>query len=287
MVTIQAPVKVNLTLEVLGRRTDGYHEVRSVIQTIGLCDTLHMEPRRRVTFRCDLPEWDPAASLVSKAIRLLREAAGREGGALVQVTKRIPLLSGLGGDSSGAASVLLGLNRLWDLQLPPQRLHDIAGRLGSDVAFFLRGGTALMQGRGEMLMPLPLQTSQWAVLVLPEVPREPGKTARAYAALEEEDFTDGSRTRRLAEALAAGGAPGDDLLHNAFDRTVLQGSEELVRCRRTMKDAGAGTAHLAGSGPALYTLAADRASAAQLVGRLRGAGLAACGAPFQAGPLLT
>jgi 4-diphosphocytidyl-2-C-methyl-D-erythritol kinase len=275
MITVQAPAKVNLTLEVLGRRDDGYHEIRSVIQTVGLHDTLRLDWGRRVTFTCDLPGWDAGTSLVSKAVALLQQTMGHERGVAVDIEKRIPLMSGLGGDSSDAAAVLLGLDRLWGVHLPVERLHELAGRLGSDVAFFLQGGTALMQGRGENVTPLPSPPPLWAILMVPDVPREPGKTARAYAALDEQDFTDGHFADDLAGVIDRGGDIIPGLLHNVFDRTVLDGSEEMGRCRRLMLDAGAAVVHLAGSGPALYALAGSQREAEGIAGDLQAQGLVA------------
>ena len=115
MITISAPAKINLTLEVLGKRPDGYHEVRSVIQTISLADSLSFEMSDRLEFRSESAEWEGEKSLVSQAFTLMKNMAGAGKGATISVSKRIPLLSGLGGDSSDAAVTLLGLNELWGL----------------------------------------------------------------------------------------------------------------------------------------------------------------------------
>ena len=148
MIKVSAPAKINLTLEVLGKRADGYHEVRSVIQTISLADSLSFEASDSFAFTSDSAGWDGAMSLVSRAAVLLADVTGTKKRAAVAVTKRIPLLSGLGGDSSDAAATLLGLNDLWGLNLTRQDLEPLASRLGSDVPFFLYRGTALLSGRG-------------------------------------------------------------------------------------------------------------------------------------------
>ena len=116
MFTIEAPAKINLTLEVLGKRPDGYHEIRSVIQTLAFCDTLQISPAKDISFKSNLPDWSPEQSLVVKAVKLLKEATGCTKGAKIEITKRIPLMSGLGGDSSDAAAILRGLNQLWELE---------------------------------------------------------------------------------------------------------------------------------------------------------------------------
>jgi len=113
MLTVLAPAKLNLTLEVLAKRPDGFHEIRSVIQTINLCDSLHFQLSQSIEFKPDVPNWIPEDSQVSKATSLLQEATGCGKGATIEVRKHIPLVSGLGGDSSDAAAILRGLNQLW------------------------------------------------------------------------------------------------------------------------------------------------------------------------------
>ena len=121
MLTISAPAKLNLTLEVLAKRRDGFHEVRSVMQTINLCDSFSFQSGENIEFKCDMPGWIAEESLVSRAAGLLQEATGCSKGATITVSKRIPLLSGLGGDSSDAAATLRGLNQLWGLGLLPEQ----------------------------------------------------------------------------------------------------------------------------------------------------------------------
>ena len=201
MLTLLAPAKVNLTLEVLAKRPDGYHELRSVVQTVGLCDKLRFEADDKIELHCATPGWVPEMSLVSKAISLLREATGCSTGAQVTLEKNIPWLAGLGGESSAAAAALTGLSRLWGLGLPHEELIVLAARLGSDVPFFLYGGTARLGGRGEMVTPLAPPAKTWLVLLLPPLPRSPGKTGRLYAALKPEHLTDGRITERLSSRL--------------------------------------------------------------------------------------
>jgi 4-diphosphocytidyl-2-C-methyl-D-erythritol kinase len=273
MLTIEAPAKLNLTLEVLGKRPDGYHEIRSVVQTIDLCDLLHFEAGDRTEFKSGALEWVAKKSLVSKAVGLLREATRCTAGVVIKVDKHIPLLSGLGGDSSDAAAVLVGLNRLWELDLSQERLLGLAAELGSDVPFLLHGGTALMEGRGEVVTPLPPLSEVWFVLVVPAVGREPGKTGKAYAALKESDYTGGQYTARVVEILKSSGRLGTGMLFNVFERTVFEGSLAITEFRQQMMAAGAGNVNLAGSGPTLFTLADDRATAEQIYNRLSQQGL--------------
>jgi 4-diphosphocytidyl-2-C-methyl-D-erythritol kinase len=267
MLTINAYAKLNLTLEVLGGRPDGYHEIRSIIQAIDLRDRLHFQAGSHTEFKSGMPEWIAEESLVSKAVSLLRGNTGYTSGVIIEVEKHIPLLSGLGGDSSDAAAVLVGLNRLWELGLSQERLLGLATELGSDVAFFLHGGTALIEGRGELITPLPPLPETWIVLVVPSVRRESGKTEQAYAALKESDYTDGQHTQRVVELLRGGDKLKPSMLFNVFERTVFSSNPELSECRQQMMTAGADNVHLAGSGPALFNLSDDRATAEQIYDR--------------------
>jgi hypothetical protein len=154
--TLSAPAKVNLTLEVLGRRDDDYHEIRSVMQTVRLCDSISFSSAPQLDFHCDLPIWQAEKSLVSHAAGLLQQESGCRLGARLDIKKRIPLSSGLGGDSSDAATALMGLNELWRLGIPPGRLVEMAAGLGSDVPFFLTGGTRWPSpGRVNITLPAP------------------------------------------------------------------------------------------------------------------------------------
>jgi len=285
MVTITAPAKINLTLEVLRKRMDGFrqkgaqpegfHEIRSVLQTIDLCDTLRLEVGRGISFQCDTTGWSADKSLVSRAVSLLREAAGCTLGVEIKIEKRIPLLSGLGGDSSDAAVLLHGLNELWGLGLPAEKLAGLAAQLGSDVAFFLHGGTALAEGRGEIITPLPPFAKMWVVLVVPDVPVEPGKTGRMYARLKPAHFTDGSYTEKLVEALRKGKEFNSSMLFNTFENIAFDDYNMRKVYVEHIVKLGAPHIHLAGSGPALFTMFQDKEQAGELYIRCKNQGMKA------------
>ncbi|MBI4296259.1 MAG: 4-(cytidine 5'-diphospho)-2-C-methyl-D-erythritol kinase [Chloroflexi bacterium] len=267
--TVQAPAKLNLTLEVLGKRRDGYHEIRSVIQTISLSDTLSFQASDRTEFESDLPEWQAEQSLVSQAVSLLREMTGCSRGVTIKVDKRIPLLSGLGGDSSDAAATLRGLNELWGLGLSLETLSRSAARLGSDVPFFLHGGTALLGGRGEVVTLLPPLPRIWVVLVVPAIPRLPGKTKRLYESLKPAHYTDGRFTDKLVDVLRSGREIDLSLLFNTFENVAFDFFAELRTYRDHMLKVGASAVHLVGSGHSLFTLEKERARAEDLWQRLQ------------------
>ena len=273
MLTLKAPAKLNLTLEVLAKRRDGFHEIRSVIQTINLCDSLRFRLSQNIEIIPDLSGWMPEESLVSKAASLLQEVTGCGKGATIEVDKRIPLLSGLGGDSSDAATTLLGLNELWGLELSQDGLLELAVQLGSDVAFFLYGGTALVGGRGEMVTPLPPVSPMWVVLLLPQVPRMSGKTKRLYAKVKASHYTRGQITDRLVTRLTRGGEVIPSMLYNVFDEVARDSFNGLEEYWEQFLKAGAQEVHLAGSGPALFTIIKDRAQAEKIYQHLQGEGL--------------
>ncbi|MBI4285146.1 MAG: 4-(cytidine 5'-diphospho)-2-C-methyl-D-erythritol kinase [Chloroflexi bacterium] len=270
---ITAPAKINLTLEVLGKRPDGFHEIRSVMQTIGLCDRLSFGPATEVTFKSDLPEWAAEKSLLSNAVSLLQSVTGCRKGVAITIAKRIPLISGLGGDSSDAAATLLGLNQIWGLGLSPDRLSELAAQLGSDVPFFLSGGTALVRGRGELVTPLLPPPPAWVLLMLPPVPRLPGKTAQLYASLKPAHYTDGQITQTLVKALQEGKGLTPNLLFNAFENILFARDNELSVYRSHILKIGASNVHVAGSGPALFSLVKDKAEAEDLCVRLSRQGM--------------
>ncbi len=264
MLTVMAPAKINLTLEVLGKRPDSFHEIRSVIQTINLCDSLHFRLSEQLTFKSSTPDWSAEESLVSRAASLLQKTTGCSRGATIEVAKRIPLVSGLGGDSSDAAATLRGLNKLWELGLSMEQLLELAAQLGSDVAFFIWGGTALAEGRGEVVTPLPPLPQMWVVMVVPDVPRLPGKTGQMYASLKPSHYTDGHITRRLAEVLMAHRDFKPSMLFNTFENIAFARFSGLGVYREHIVKLGATNVHLAGTGPALFNLAEDKAQAEEL-----------------------
>ncbi|MDD5082677.1 MAG: 4-(cytidine 5'-diphospho)-2-C-methyl-D-erythritol kinase [Dehalococcoidales bacterium] len=269
MLTLKAPAKLNLTLEVLGKRKDGFHEVRSVIQTITLGDCLHFEVAQHMEYRVDMPGWAADKSLVSKAADLIRESSGYTQGAIIEVHKRVPLRSGLGGDSSDAATTLRGLNQLWGLGLSHETLQELAAQLGSDVAFFLSGGTALVRGKGEIVTSLPPLPRRWVVLIVPPVDRPPGKTERLYASLRANHYTRGEITEKLVHVLKTGREVIPSLLYNVFEMVAPDCFAGIEGYWRQFHEVGAKEVHLAGSGPSLFALIGDKTEAEKIYNKLQ------------------
>ncbi len=270
-VVLMAPAKVNLTLEVLGTRPDGYHELASVFATIDLRDRVRVAPWRALDVRI-APAVGAAAGddLASRAVRALAEASARPAYAHVRVRKRIPVASGLGGGSSDAGAVLRGLARAW--RLDGIDLTPIAARIGSDVPFFASGATyALVGGRGELVEALPAPEPFWIALVRL---REHVSTAEVFAAHRAKP-SHGERTAKLAKALRdrkVTVAMIRDALHNDLTEAAERVAPTIAETRKTAAGMGIDLA-MSGSGPSLFALGDHRAHAIGIARRLRRAGL--------------
>jgi 4-diphosphocytidyl-2-C-methyl-D-erythritol kinase len=264
MLTCMAPAKINLVLEVLGKRDDGYHEIRSLVQTIDLCDVLHFEPANELTFECTEASLQTSDNLVVQAAELLREISGYKKEAKIKLEKRIPWGVGLGGGSSDAAATLSALNRLWKLKLKVSTLMELAARLGSDVPFFMHGGVALIEGRGESVTPLAASMPSWFVLLLPPLPRILNKTKQLYSRLNARHFTAGQFVYRAFKIWSQDSQLSPSLLFNVFDKVAFgafPGLEDYWSC---FEEVGAKYIHVAGSGPALFTPVDSEAQAEKM-----------------------
>jgi 4-diphosphocytidyl-2-C-methyl-D-erythritol kinase len=261
-VRVRAYAKINLSLRVLGVRPDGYHELRTIFQSIALHDTLAIRARRGpFALRCSDPRC-PAdrTNLVWRAAEHAWRASGRRGAPRdveIALMKRIPVQAGLGGGSSDAAAALRALGSLW--RVPPARLRDLGASLGADVPYFLEGGTVLGLDRGDLLYPLTDCPAAWVVLVLPAFGVS---TADAYRWWDKEN---GARTSSRPST------PRGEL-RNDLQKPVAARHPDIVRVVKALERAGAFHAAMSGSGSALFGLF-DRRAAAERAGR----GLAAAG----------
>jgi len=273
MLKVLAPAKINLTLEVLSKRPDGYHEVRTIIHAIDLCDVLELETASDIQVRAEMVGLATENNLVYQAARLLKEFSAYPRGACLKLTKRIPAAAGLGGGSSDAAAALRGLNKLWRLGLSIKELLPLAAKLGSDVPFFVYGGVALAEGRGEKVTPLRKGIKAWVVLLDPGLPQLPDKTRQLYTSLSQSNFTRGEFTAKMADALAQGHVLNAALVFNVFETVAFEVFRTLSDYRERFLAAGADWVHLAGSGPTLYTLIEDGQKAERLCQSLTDQGL--------------
>ncbi len=257
MLTRKAHAKINLTLEVLGRRDDGYHEVATIMQTIDLHDTVTLTPSDDITLTCSDPSLESTDNLAFRAAQLLQAESGHSGGVHIHIDKAIPVSAGLGGGSSDAAATLRGLNDLWQLGIDTSRLETLAAGLGSDVPFLLRGGTAIALGRGERIRHLPPADVQWMVVVTPDVAHTgdtPSKTAALYGKLTPMNYTRGFLTRKLEARIRNEHDVPAQFLFNVFDDVAFDGYPGLEECWNTFQELGAREIHISGSGPSFYAL---------------------------------
>ena len=282
---LRTSAKVNLALEVLGKRGDGYHEIATVLQAVDLFDRLTVDPDETLSLHTDDPELPTDdGNLVMRAARLLQKAAGVDRGARLRLHKRIPVAAGLGGGSSDAAAALTGLNRLWGLRWPRPRLQELAVELGLDVPFFLGTGRAVARGRGEQLATLPGGGGYALVLVNP---RAPLSTKEVYGRVPVGWHAEPTGTERVIEALRRRnvGVLAAALTNN-LERVVEPVLPVIGRMKAALLAAGALGAIMSGSGPTVFGLARSLDHARQIRSRISRAGWACWAVRTNSGPAI-
>ncbi len=241
---LRAFAKINLDLRILGRREDGYHEVRTILQTIDWCDEIHMEPSDRFEFAA-LGVADDDTNLVARAVRAYEQIAGVEAKVRIQLVKNIPIGRGLGGGSADAAVTFMGLQRLYKKLLDRDRVFEALRNLGSDVPFFAVGGQAAGFGRGDEVAGLDTSSGAWFVLVDPGVEIA---TREAYSWLTVPD-----KSNRI-EGFRVDDVSGYDAEQprNDFEAPVFERYPELAEIKTELERSGAYHASLSGSGSMIY-----------------------------------
>ncbi len=267
----RAYAKINLTLDVLGKRADGYHELATIMQAVDLYDTLCLTEisDETVQLRCDRPELNSVDNLAARAAILLRQRVQIKRGVLLELHKRIPMAAGLGGGSSDAATVLLALQQWWRLPLSTFDLLEMASMLGSDVPFFLSGGLALCEGRGERVTPLAPNwptSMRWLLLVKPAIAVS---TAAVFGNLSASDYSDGTHSLAIRAALEEGRELPIQHLHNGLERGVLERYPMVARARCDLLEAGAQLVRLSGSGPTLFAPFSNLAQARETLNKMQ------------------
>ena len=267
-ISLNAYAKINLALQVVGKRRDGFHEVAMIMQSVSLHDTVTLSLRRTgISLVCDNPALPcDNSNLAFRAAALLRQECGVAEGVHIELTKRIPMAAGLAGGSSDAAAVLRGLNDLWDLAISPNELEILAARLGSDVPFCLWGGTTLATGRGEILESLPDFAGYGVVLANPPLQVS---TAWVYG-----NFQPGTLQRSPGIPALRRAIEQKDLqavarqLYNDLESVSVPAHPQIADIKRKLASAGAAGVLMSGSGPTVFALTNDLTSAHQLAGRV-------------------
>lgn len=271
MLRLKAPAKLNWSLYVLNKRDDGYHEILTLMQCVGLYDTLSFEKSDAVELITDM-EVPVEQNLVFKAAEALRNYAGIKLGAKIILTKEIPSGAGLGGGSSDAACALIGLNKLWGLGLGLDQLSAIGSGLGSDIPFFFNGPMAIAEGRGEVLTPLKVDVSYTVLLVKPAVSVP---TKWAYEAISSKFKVQNSKNRDLTKIeekinnikFIYGILKKGDILnlrpfvHNDFEDVAIKRHSVIGELKDRMMECGAVLSVMSGSGSAVFGLFGDREGA--------------------------
>jgi 4-diphosphocytidyl-2-C-methyl-D-erythritol kinase len=278
-VLVETPAKLNLHLQVLGRRPDGYHALETVMVSLGLFDTLRFAPAvegelrlRQVIALSRSAQFDtspqvlasaPATddgNLVLRAARLLQAETGSTRGAAIDLIKRIPWQAGLGGGSSDAAATLVALNELWQLGLSRAELHPLAARLGSDVNFFLDSlPAAVCRGRGELIEPVPCDQRAWAVVAQPGVGLSTKEVFAKWSAEAEFAALSTATVRQwFTGKQGVGACPRP---YNSLTRPASELRPEVGGLLRVLADAGCRAAGMSGSGSACFGLCASRRQA--------------------------
>ena len=249
--------KINLTLEILGRRKDGFHEISSIFQTINLYDTIHFQHASDFTVKTNIESLNNRDNLVYQAGILLKDYMNVKFGANILVDKNIPISSGLGGGSSNAAVTLLGLSKLWNLNIKFDQLVDLASQIGSDVSFFLFGGTAQVSGKGEMVSKLPSINEMKIILIFPDQYPEfsnlnYSKTALAYSFLSEKNYTDGKYTNDLVTIIKRNSQPDYSDFFNTFSDVYSDVFRDINNPFISLNNIGIFKFCVSGSGPTLF-----------------------------------
>ena len=271
LVHVLAPAKINLYLEVFGRRSDGYHALSSLMLAVDRYDELLLAPADDLSLLCDTPDLPSGPdNLVMRAAQLLRERSGYAGGAAIRLQKRIPWAAGLGGGSSDAAAALAGLNELWQLGRSTEELAALAAELGSDVPFFFHLPAAWVTGRGEVLRAVSVGRALEIVLVQPHGGLSTAEVYRELAWLRAdgelkvpEEMAD--PPEGLLESLAQGDVESlATRLHNRLQEAAFRLSPEVKRWYDRLSRFGVGCL-MSGSGSCLFVLCRDRAEAVRVV----------------------
>jgi 4-diphosphocytidyl-2-C-methyl-D-erythritol kinase len=262
--TLHAYAKINIGLYVLGKRSDGYHDLETIFHEINLFDEIDLEPHKTLEMNADsiLVPIDES-NLCLKAASILRKERKIKEGVMIQLRKKIPVGAGLGGGSSDAAAVLRGLNELWKLKLSNHQLRTVAGQIGSDVPFFIEGGNAYASGRGEILEHFSLDVPFWIAVVTPLIHIS---TTWAYSHLKLQRDGKGSELRAKIAKNISNLKKISSLVQNDFEQSTIEIFPEIGTIKKKLKDKGAVFSLMSGSGSSVFGLFENEKKALDALG---------------------
>ncbi|WP_281976239.1 4-(cytidine 5'-diphospho)-2-C-methyl-D-erythritol kinase [Halobacillus litoralis] len=265
----KAPAKINLSLDVLHKRSDGFHEVEMVMTTVDLADRIELTPRPSEISVESESRFVPndERNLAYRAAKLLKDRFGVDKGVKIFIEKNIPVAAGLAGGSSDAAAVLRGVNRMWGLGLGMDELARLGAEIGSDVSFCVYGGTALATGRGEKIQSMQAPPPCWVVLSKPTI----GVSTQSIYQNLDLDGAEHPNTTAMVEALKNGDYEGICAnVGNTLEGVTLALHEEVGQIKTQMKQAGADAVLMSGSGPTVFSLVEQDARAQRIYNSLKG-----------------
>ena len=270
----EAFAKINLGLDVVRRLPNGYHEVRMIMQTVGICDVLTFRKAvsgiQLVVDNEELPT--DGNNLICKAAKLLLESAGIEGGVSITLEKHIPIAAGMAGGSTDAAAALLGINELYEIGYDVDKLKELGVKIGADVPYCIQGGTALAEGIGEVLSPLPTPPTCHLVIAKPDINVS---TKFVYENLRANELESHPDIDGMIEGLEKGDLKAiTDRLANVLETVTVPAYPIIDEIKQTMLDAGAEGALMSGSGPTVFGIFTELEKAKQAAKRIKDAELA-------------
>lgn len=270
MLYVKAPAKINLTLDVLYKRPDHYHEVEMVMTTVDLADRIGLESRadgliKILSTNGFIP--NDNRNLAYQAAQLMKDTYNIAAGVTISIEKEIPIAAGLAGGSSDAAATLKGLNNLWGLNLSMDTLAELGAKIGSDVSFCVYGGTALATGRGEKIQHLPAPPTCWVVLAKPKIGVS---TAQVYGGLNIDEI-EHPNTKQVIQAIETNDYQlMCDSLGNVLESVTFKLHPEVVMIKEQMKRFGADAVLMSGSGPTVFGLVDNESRLGRVYNGLRG-----------------
>ncbi|WP_394191630.1 4-(cytidine 5'-diphospho)-2-C-methyl-D-erythritol kinase [Paenisporosarcina quisquiliarum] len=270
MLYVKAPAKINLTLDVLHKRPDGFHEVEMIMTTVDLADRIGLESREDGIIKiisADRYVPDDQRNLAYQAAKLLKDTYNVQAGVSIVLEKRIPVAAGLAGGSSDAAATLKGLNRLWNLQLTADQLAEQGAKIGSDVSFCVYGGTALATGRGEKIQELPSPPNCWIILAKPSIGVS---TADVYGGLKVNEIIHPNTTEMIRAIKEKDYELMCATMGNALESVTLKLYPEVSTIKEQMMKFGADAVLMSGSGPTVFGLVQHESRVNRIYNGLRG-----------------